>query len=478
MVEHNNSIMYNDNKAYFVQDDDVAWWVDSGATIHVCKDRCWFNTYESLNDGFILHIGTESTALVHGRGCVDLRFSSRKIISLFNVLHVPNIKKNLVSSGVLNNYGYKQVIESNKSVLSKHGTKDEVSDQQSYCFTVKDDLKTFDEAMKSYDYYKAADCFGINSQSDYSLDGCEDNILECKFDESSKRVIICLHGKSRHLGVRHNMIRELIMNEVVSIEFVRSQQNLANHLTKGLARNFVIRLRHASRFSINLPRQILNAQTEARKPENIKEEDVGDMLVENSRDPEKVRKEKLEPRADGTLCLNGRSWLPCYGDLRTVIMHDMSLELQRQFENCSSYDMLQELKSMFENMLKLKESLSYVLPQDINVGLILNGVANDFVEFVRNYNMHNIRKTISKLHSMPIHYEKCLPKKAATPHVLTIQGGRIQKSNKKPLAAKGKRKRQRQVKLAYALKPKNPSPAKKKQPTQDATCHHYKEVGH
>nr|GFD62189.1 hypothetical protein [Tanacetum cinerariifolium] len=37
------------------------------------------------------------------------------------------------------------------------------------------------------------------------------------------------------------------------------------------------------------------AQTEARKPENIKEEDVGGMLVENSRDPEKVRKEKLKP---------------------------------------------------------------------------------------------------------------------------------------------------------------------------------------
>nr|GFB30399.1 putative reverse transcriptase domain-containing protein [Tanacetum cinerariifolium] len=59
--------------------------------------------------------------------------------------------------------------------------------------------------------------------------------------------------------------------------------------------------------------QILNAQTEARKPENIKKEDVGGRLVENSRDLVKVRKEKLEPRADGILCLNGRSWLPCYG---------------------------------------------------------------------------------------------------------------------------------------------------------------------
>ncbi|GJS87346.1 zinc finger, CCHC-type containing protein [Tanacetum coccineum] len=106
---------------YFMQDDDVAWWVDSGATVHVRKDRCWFKTYESLNDGSILYIGNELTALVHGHGCVDLRFSSKKIVSLFNVLYVPNIRKNLVSSSILNNCGYKQVIESNKFVVSKHG---------------------------------------------------------------------------------------------------------------------------------------------------------------------------------------------------------------------------------------------------------------------------------------------------------------------------------------------------------------------
>ncbi|GJV70010.1 zinc finger, CCHC-type containing protein [Tanacetum coccineum] len=47
--------------------------------------------------------------------------------------------------------------------------------------------------------------------------------------------------KSRHLCVRHSMIRKLITNGVVSIDFVRSQQNLANHLTKGLARDLVIK---------------------------------------------------------------------------------------------------------------------------------------------------------------------------------------------------------------------------------------------
>ncbi|GJW26420.1 zinc finger, CCHC-type containing protein [Tanacetum coccineum] len=49
------------------------------------------------------------------------------------------------------------------------------------------------------------------------------------------------NGKSRHLGVRHSMIRELITNGVISIEFVRSQQNLVDHLTKGLARDLVIK---------------------------------------------------------------------------------------------------------------------------------------------------------------------------------------------------------------------------------------------
>ncbi|GJZ54460.1 zinc finger, CCHC-type containing protein [Tanacetum coccineum] len=49
------------------------------------------------------------------------------------------------------------------------------------------------------------------------------------------------NGKSRHLSIKHSMIHDLITNEVISIEFVRSQQNLADHLTKGLARDLVIK---------------------------------------------------------------------------------------------------------------------------------------------------------------------------------------------------------------------------------------------
>nr|GEX43290.1 putative reverse transcriptase domain-containing protein [Tanacetum cinerariifolium] len=67
---------------------------------------------------------------------------------------------------------------------------------------------------------------------------------------------------------------------------------------------------------LDLPKQILEAQIEALKPENLENKDVGGMIKKD------IPKEKLEPHADGTLCLNGRSWLPCYDELRSVIMHE------------------------------------------------------------------------------------------------------------------------------------------------------------
>ncbi|GKE01515.1 hypothetical protein Tco_1389498, partial [Tanacetum coccineum] len=76
-------------------------------------------------------------------------------------------------------------------------------------------------------------------------------------------------------------------------------------------------------------------------------------------------------------------------------------------------------------------------------------------------------------------YEKGLPKKAATPQVMAIQGGRVQKANKKSLNTKGKGKGKGKGKdKSYIPKPKNPKPSAKKHSAKDDACHHYKEVGH
>ncbi|GKB46774.1 zinc finger, CCHC-type containing protein, partial [Tanacetum coccineum] len=94
---------------------------DSGATTHVCKDRCWFKTYESVEDGIVLYMGDDHFASVHGKGSVVLEFSSGKTITFFNVLYVPKLLKNLVYGPMLNKCGYKQVYESDKYILSKSG---------------------------------------------------------------------------------------------------------------------------------------------------------------------------------------------------------------------------------------------------------------------------------------------------------------------------------------------------------------------
>ncbi|GJW23738.1 hypothetical protein Tco_0034360 [Tanacetum coccineum] len=87
-------------------------------------------------------------------------------------------------------------------------------------------------------------------------------------------------------------------------------------------------------------------------------------------------------------------------------------------------------------------------------------------------------KTIGELHAMLIECEKGLPNKDDILQVLVIQGGKIQKPNKKPQAFKGKGKGKGKSKLAYAPMPKNPPPAKKERLTKNVTCHHCKEVGY
>ncbi|GJW26673.1 zinc finger, CCHC-type containing protein [Tanacetum coccineum] len=80
--------------------DAIAWWIDSGATTHVCKDRCWFKTYKPVEHGFVLYMGDDHFALIHGKGSVALEFSSGKTITLFNVLHVPKLRFGCYNNGM------------------------------------------------------------------------------------------------------------------------------------------------------------------------------------------------------------------------------------------------------------------------------------------------------------------------------------------------------------------------------------------
>ncbi|GJV08178.1 putative reverse transcriptase domain-containing protein [Tanacetum coccineum] len=83
---------------------------------------------------------------------------------------------------------------------------------------------------------------------------------------------------------------------------------------------------------------VADALSQAQKPENLVNEDVGGMIRKD------IPRERLEPRADGTLCLHGRSWLPCYGDLRSVIMHE---------SHKSKYSIHPDSEKMYQDVKKL-----------------------------------------------------------------------------------------------------------------------------
>ncbi|GKG04522.1 hypothetical protein Tco_0314909, partial [Tanacetum coccineum] len=93
-----------------------------------------------------------------------------------------------------------------------------------------------------------------------------------------------------------------------------------------------------------------------------------------------------------------------HNDVACLMLGSMTPELHRQFKNYSPYDMLQELKSKFEKQVGVERFdliQTFMLAnkrRDLSVGLILNGLTSDFARFVRNYNMHNMGKTIGEIH--------------------------------------------------------------------------------
>ncbi|GKA86176.1 putative reverse transcriptase domain-containing protein, partial [Tanacetum coccineum] len=83
----------------------------------------------------------------------------------------------------------------------------------------------------------------------------------------------------------------------------------------------------------NLPSQILKAQTEALKEENIKAENLQGM------------DKAFEIRPDGTRCIKNRSWLPLFGNLRDLIMHES--HKSKYSIHPGSDKMYQDLKKLY-----------------------------------------------------------------------------------------------------------------------------------
>ena len=97
------------------------WWIDTGATRHVCSNKEWFRNFKVVDNGDKLFMGNSATSEIQGVGTVVLKMTSGKELTLNAVLYVPEIRKNLVSGWLLNKHGFRLVFESDKFVLTKSG---------------------------------------------------------------------------------------------------------------------------------------------------------------------------------------------------------------------------------------------------------------------------------------------------------------------------------------------------------------------
>nr|GEY78760.1 putative reverse transcriptase domain-containing protein [Tanacetum cinerariifolium] len=143
----------------------------------------------------------------------------------------------------------------------------------------------------------------------------------------------------KELNIRQRRWLELLSDYDCDICYHPGKANVVANALSRKERDKPLRVRAlVMTISLNLPKQILEAQIEALKLENLKKEDVGGMIRTD------IPKERLKPRADGTLCLNGMSWLPCYGDLRSVIMHE---------SHKSKYSIHPGFEKIYQDMKKL-----------------------------------------------------------------------------------------------------------------------------
>ncbi|GKD27477.1 putative reverse transcriptase domain-containing protein [Tanacetum coccineum] len=123
--------------------------------------------------------------------------------------------------------------------------------------------------------------------------------------EGSENFVVYCDASHKGLGT-------VLMQKEKVIAYASCQLKVheKNYTTHDLELGAVVFALKMWRHWLNLPKQILSAQSEARKEENFINEDLNGMI------------NKLEPRADETLCLNNQSWILCFGDLRALIIHE------------------------------------------------------------------------------------------------------------------------------------------------------------
>ncbi|GFZ14252.1 hypothetical protein Acr_24g0004420 [Actinidia rufa] len=85
------------------EDGKSDWVLDSGSAYHLCRDREVCSTYAACEGR--IWIANNMSSTVVGRGSVRFCIADGRSVTLTEVRHVPNLRKNLISIGMLDSKG-------------------------------------------------------------------------------------------------------------------------------------------------------------------------------------------------------------------------------------------------------------------------------------------------------------------------------------------------------------------------------------
>ncbi|KAF3654691.1 hypothetical protein FXO37_16342 [Capsicum annuum] len=152
------------------------WWMDSGATRHVCANKEFFSSFALAQVKEMIYMSNSTTVKVEGTGKVGWKMTSRKVLTLNNV------------------------------------------------FEEAEWLQNFLEDIPYWPKPVAPVCIHCDSQAAIGKEGS-----------------VMYNGKYHHIRRIHNNFKELLSSGIITIEYVKSKDNVSDPLTKDLFREGVER---------------------------------------------------------------------------------------------------------------------------------------------------------------------------------------------------------------------------------------------
>ncbi|KAJ9551775.1 hypothetical protein OSB04_015820 [Centaurea solstitialis] len=468
-----------------------SWVIDTGSGNHICNHLQGFTRRKTLRkDRSNLRVGEGTPLIAEAVGSYSLSLPSGLVLELDNCYYIPNMIKNVLSFDLLVDQdvcgpfshvargGYRYFITFTDD-FSRYG----------YVYLMRHKSETF-EKFKEYQNEvqnlldKRIKFLRSDRGGEYLSDEFDNHLMECGIvSQLTPPYTPQMNGVSER---RNRTLLDMMANTVtntnnLSLRSILEKDKLTGPNFLDWERNLQIVLRHERKWY-------------------VLEEPLGEAPPANA---STAIRNAYQKHSDDLL------------DVGCLMLATMSPELQTGLMNTNAYDMIRQLRDMFQtqarterydatralnackmakgtsvsaHVMKMKrlldhlERLGHPVPLQLATDTILNSLSDDYKQFVMNFNMNNMERSIAELHSMLKTVEQSMGTGTKTKDVLMVRDGGVKKKRGQRNTSKGKDQVQVSQSVPKAVdnrkgkgKGKKVKVNKAKAENRCFTCH---EVGH